>query len=83
MTTNHNDQIDSALLRPGRIDMQIEFKKLRPCHIAEIYKKWYGMDLEESYIDDITNYKYSQAEVSQLLFKYENDPKGFISEITQ
>lgn len=83
MTTNHKESLDSALMRPGRIDMAIEFKKLRQCHIAEIYKKWYGVDLDEHHVEDIDNYKYTQAEVSQLLFKHESNPKGFIEEITK
>lgn len=80
-TTNHKEHLDPALLRPGRIDMQVEFKKLRRSHIADIYKKWYGYPICSKAISDIPDYKFTQAEISQLLFKYETDSDGFINEV--
>jgi hypothetical protein len=82
-TTNHKEHLDPALLRPGRIDMQIEFKKLRRNHISEIYKKWYGHPINLKLLNNIPDYKFSQAEVSQLLFKHENDSNNFLNEITK
>lgn len=78
MTTNHRSKLDSALTRPGRIDMEIEFKKLRAAHVAHIYEKWYGHAMSELDIARIPENQYTQADISQRLFKYERDPQGFV-----
>jgi hypothetical protein len=78
MTTNHREKLDPALIRPGRVDLEIEFKKLRGEHVAAIYEQWYGIPYSGPTIPD---YKFTQASVSQLLFKYEKDSEGFVHHI--
>lgn len=41
MTTNHPEKLDPALLRPGRVDMQIAFTLATKHQIREIFSKMY------------------------------------------
>lgn len=77
MTTNHPERLDPALRRPGRLDMEIEFKRLTHKCVAQIFEHWYGCELTEH----VPDYKYTQAEISQIIFRHLKDPDGFISEV--
>lgn len=48
MTTNHRERLDPALIRPGRVDMQIEFGYAGRNTLGEIFRELYsrvdGMD---------------------------------------
>ena len=81
MTTNRREVLDPALTRPGRIDIEIEFKKLRKPHIAAIYKKWFGHPINPITLSRVPDYRYTQADISQLLFKHESSPEDFCQEI--
>ena len=68
-TTNHPEKIDKAFMRPGRIDMSIEFKKLRRVDINNLYKLWFGKDIGEKALNKIKDYSLSQAEFGKLCFE--------------
>ena len=68
-TTNHPEKIDKAFMRPGRIDLCIEFKKLRRIDINNLYKLWFGKDIGEKALNKIKDYSLSQAEFGKLCFE--------------
>lgn len=82
MTTNRRHVIDSAITRPGRIDLEIEFKKLRKQDIADIYRKWCGKELGQDIMCKLKDYTYTQCQLAKLMFDHINDPVGLIAELT-
>lgn len=83
MTTNNPNSLDVALKRPGRIDMMVEFKRLRAIDIAETYERWCGQPFPAAALLHVKNYKFTQADLSQIIFKHEHDPEGFVSELVE
>ena len=68
-TTNHPEKIDKAFLRPGRIDLSIEFKKLRKVDINNLYKLWFNKSISDKVLNKIKDYSLSQAEFGKLCFE--------------
>ena len=44
ITTNHPEKLDPALIRPGRIDVNLQFGYCEPDDIVNIFTNFYGSD---------------------------------------
>ena len=72
MTSNHPEMLDPAILRHGRIDLQINFKNLMRENIADMYKLWFDKNIPEEYYKRINDYTFSQAEIGNLFSTYDH-----------
>lgn len=62
LTSNYPQKIDKAILRPGRIDINIEVKKAKSSIIREILSSFYEVEL-----DDLINFKDYQLTPSTII----------------
>ena len=69
-TSNFPEKIDKALLRPGRINHQIEFTKMEKRHVNDMYKLWFGSSIPRWVYDKMKDHKFSQAELGELFIQY-------------
>ena len=53
MTTNHIEKLDSALIRPGRIDHKIELRNVSKEQIGQIIKYFYKRKIDLSTVSDL------------------------------
>jgi chaperone BCS1 len=72
MTTNHIDVLDKALIRPGRIDIKINFQKCTCYDIQQMIKKFWDINIDLSSINPEIEGKYTNAEVINI-FRSTND----------
>jgi len=76
ITTNHPEKLDPALIRPGRIDVNIEFGYCQPDDILDIFNNFYGEDripagFEKS---SLVRDNWTAAEVMQVFLNNTDNP---------
>mgnify|MGYP000966021283 CR=1 FL=1 len=78
LTTNHPEKLDSALVRPGRIDLNIHFDRCSKETIVELLLKFYETIDETSrewlcFLPDLygmDEYILTPAEVNKIIFNF-------------
>ena len=80
ITTNFPERIDRALIRPGRIDMIVKFKKCSVEIVREMIHAFYDKNIHVPDNPEL-NYKWSPAEVNQILFRNFEKPRAAIQEL--
>tara|TARA_Y100001970_G_scaffold276329_1_gene378859 strand:- start:5833 stop:7365 length:1533 start_codon:yes stop_codon:yes gene_type:complete len=82
ITSNHYDQLDSALKRPGRIDISLEMKKCSKKIINEMIKHFYKQEIDKNELENIKDYYFSPAEIINFRINSKNK-KEFINKLIE
>jgi hypothetical protein len=91
LTTNHPEKLDSALVRPGRIDINVCFGFCSNDTIIELVKNFYeSIDYESNEWNNFTKkleeyeeYLITPAEVNRIIFNYYTEPSIAYSTILE
>lgn len=82
VTTNFPERIDRALIRPGRVDMILPFKKCTRRILREMTSAFYEREVAIPE-DPSLDFKWSPAEVNQILFRNFTDPETAVRELVE
>ena len=81
ITSNYPEKLDQALIRPGRIDLILEFKKANHMILAEMYQCFFEKIPPMDTIKQIVEYQWSPAEVAQIMFKNFNSSEQALNDL--
>lgn len=81
ITTNHPDELDHALIRPGRIDMNIHFSKASKDDVTNMYTAWYSKSLPKNVLENMEDNKFTHAELHQIFFNNIDNPQKTIDHL--
>jgi len=73
ISSNHYDKLDSALTRPGRIDITHELSNASHNTISELYLHLFGTKIDKSKLKKIKEFFYSPAELINIYINNKNE----------
>lgn len=82
ISSNHYDKLDPALIRPGRIDVTINFDNSSREIIKEMYCHYYGLQIDDKKLRKIKERFYSPAEIINCYVMNKDDPDKFLERLS-
>jgi len=83
ISSNYYEKLDSALVRPGRIDITMKLDNASRETVGDMYSYYYGETLPEEILDKIHDKKYSPAEIVNMYVSNYENPQGFLERLVQ
>jgi ATP-dependent Zn protease len=79
--SNYWEELDEALVRPGRIDHLLEMGNVSHDILRQMYRKYYSQEIDESLLLQINDRFYSPAEIVNIYITYQKDSDGFMARL--
>ena len=83
ISSNHYQDLDPALIRPGRIDLTLELSYVTHDIIKEIYNHLFDEELSNDNLKNINNKFYSPAEIINIYMNEKRDKDRFIERLSR
>jgi chaperone BCS1 len=83
ITSNHYEKLDPALVRPGRIDITLNFDNASRATIQEMYTHYYGEEMDADELEKIRDRFYSPAEIINCYIIYKDEPEKFTERLVK
>jgi len=81
ISSNHYNELDPALTRPGRIDVSVEMNNASREIIAEMYRHLYEKRINSKSLIKVKQYFYSPAEIINLYLMHKDDENAFMNRL--
>jgi chaperone BCS1 len=81
ISSNHYNDLDPALKRPGRIDITLELSYASRQVISEIYKHLFDTNIEQQILEQVNDKFYSPAEIINIYMNEEQDKERFVKRL--
>jgi hypothetical protein len=81
ISSNHYDKLDSALIRPGRIDFRLELSYVSHRIISEFYMHFFGKEMDPEKLSKIKENLYTPCEITNIYIKTKHNEHDFMERL--